>query len=285
MGDPLDSPVIADVDPGGDAVWRRPVPPVLRSSVLRMCGFEDTGAALARQREVPFVGVPIILTFGAPYRLSGAENPDLPVYRRAHFVAGPHATYTTTESTGAGWSIQIDLTASGAFMVLGMPQGELTNRIATFDGVVGPPGRRLLTDLEQAATWNERFGLVERFLLDRQAAGPRPDHAVLWSLRQLQASSGQARIGPLARAWAMSHRHFTARFSEQIGLSPKLAARQIRFTSARALLLGSDQSLAGIAAQLGYADQAHLTREFREFAGIPPRRFRSARKDNPNPRR
>ncbi len=263
--------------PEGLEMWTRPVLPALRQMVFQLAGFVNAGAAPVRHREPPLVGVPIILGFGAPYRLSDALNPDLPVYERSHFLAGLHETYSTSTSTGPGWTIQINLTPPGAFTVFGMPLREVTNQIVPLDAVAVAPGRQLITDLEQSTTWCERFDLVEAFLLRRQGMGPRLDQSLLWSLRQLEPGPGPARISTLADELAVSRRHFTARFSEYIGLSPKLVARQLRFTSAHALLLGSDQSVSGIAAQLGYADQAHLTREFRAFSGETPARFRNSR--------
>lgn len=272
----MDTTQFTRTGPEGFEVWTRPVLPALRQSVFQLAGFVNTGAVLVQHRELPLVGTPIILSFGAPYRLSDARNPDLPVHERSHFLAGLHETYSTSASTGPGWTIQINLSPPGAFTVFGMPLREVTNRIVPFDAVLGASGRQLVTDLEQSTTWHERFDLVEAFLSLRLGVGPRLDQSLLWSLRQLEPGPGLARISTLADELTVSRRHFTARFSEHIGLSPKLVARQLRFASAQALLLGSAQSVAGIAAQLGYADQAHLTREFRAFSGETPARFRSS---------
>jgi transcriptional regulator GlxA family with amidase domain len=65
-----------------------------------------------------------------------------------------------------------------------------------------------------------------------------------------------------------------ARFREQIGPSPKTAARLVRFQRAVALLGCDDgQRFAEIAQECGYYDQAHLNREFRELAGATPGAF------------
>ncbi len=273
----MDTTHVTRTGPEGFEEWTRPISPALRQSVSQLAGFVNSGTVLVRHRELPLVGTPIILGFGATYRLSDALDPDLPVHERSHFIAGLHETYSTSASTGPGWTIQINLTPPGAFTVFGMPLRDVTNQIVPFDAVAGAPGRQLITDLEQSTTWDERFDLVEAFLSLRQVMGPRLDQSLLWSLRQLEPGPGLSRISTLAEELRVSRRHFTARFSEQIGLSPKLVARQLRFASAQTLLLGSDLSIAGIAAQLGYADQAHLTREFRAFAGETPARFRDAR--------
>jgi AraC-like DNA-binding protein len=72
-----------------------------------------------------------------------------------------------------------------------------------------------------------------------------------------------------------SGRHLAGRFRAEIGLTPKTAARVIRFSRARNLLItrvtaDREHSLADLAACCGYFDQAHLAREFRSLAGCPP---------------
>ncbi len=71
-----------------------------------------------------------------------------------------------------------------------------------------------------------------------------------------------------------SGRHLASRFRAEIGLTPKAAARVIRFDRARRRLIGQladpGYRLADLAADCGYFDQAHLAREFRALAGCPP---------------
>ena len=95
---------------------------------------------------------------------------------------------------------------------------------------------------------------------------------VAW--RQLLRTGGTARISDLAAETGWSGRHLTGRFRTEIGLTPKAAARVIRFDRARHLLISkaadSEYRLADLAAACGYFDQAHLAREFRALAGCPP---------------
>jgi AraC-like DNA-binding protein len=73
--------------------------------------------------------------------------------------------------------------------------------------------------------------------------------------QQLLASGGAVTVAEPARDTSWSSRQLRNRFSAEIGLTPKAAARVIRFD---------------VAAECGYYDQAHLTREFRALAGCPP---------------
>ena len=68
-----------------------------------------------------------------------------------------------------------------------------------------------------------------------------------------------------------SQRHFIARFKHEIGVSPKVFARMLRFGRiVRAIRAGQIADLADLAVASGYYDQSHLNRDVREFAGTTP---------------
>jgi transcriptional regulator GlxA family with amidase domain len=87
----------------------------------------------------------------------------------------------------------------------------------------------------------------------------------------LRRSSGTASIAQVAREVGWSDRQLAREFRREIGLSPKAAARVIRFDRARRLL--PRYSGAVVAAECGYADQAHFVREFVAFTGLSPTRW------------
>ena len=83
-------------------------------------------------------------------------------------------------------------------------------------------------------------------------------------------------IERLRRELGCSRRHLSARFREEIGLTPKAFARILRFQRTVGLLDGG-ADLAGVALACGFADQPHFTREFRALAGRTPTEFLAAR--------
>jgi AraC-like DNA-binding protein len=87
-------------------------------------------------------------------------------------------------------------------------------------------------------------------------------------------SGGRAKIASVATAVGWSRKHLGRRFAGDVGLGPKAVARIVRFNRALATSRSAENGgWAGIAAECGYADQAHLVREFGEFSGASPRNF------------
>ena len=116
-----------------------------------------------------------------------------------------------------------------------------------------------------------RFAILDREIGARlRAAGALPPQ-VSWAWRRIIETRGQIDIGRLVDEVGWSQRHLITRFRSDIGLSPKTMARVMRFGQAARLLRRPDRpELAAIAADCGYYDQSHFTRDFRAFAGVTP---------------
>ena len=83
------------------------------------------------------------------------------------------------------------------------------------------------------------------------------------------------RIDGLVEGSGYSHRAFNALFKDAVGLTPKRYARLLRFQHLLAALADpAAGSLTDLALAAGYSDQAHMHREFREFAGVTPIAYR-----------
>jgi len=86
--------------------------------------------------------------------------------------------------------------------------------------------------------------------------------------RMIFATGGRVPVATVAADVGWSRRHLAERFGALTGLTPKQAARIARFEATRRFLVRPHRPpLADIAARCGYADQAHLAREWRAMAG------------------
>jgi AraC-like DNA-binding protein len=195
-------------------------------------------------------------------------------HRPPAFVMGAHGSSTVLEGDTAPSYLEVLLAPLGAYTLLGLPMDELRGQTVDLVDVLGPPGRRLGEQLREAPSWRQRFALMDRFLLRRLERGPRPSPEVGWAWRRLVVTGGAVAIGRLAREVGWSHRHLIARFKQQVGLGPKTAARLVRFDEVlRRLDERRPLDWGLVAVEAGYADQAHLIRDFRQFTGTTPTEF------------
>jgi AraC-like DNA-binding protein len=102
-----------------------------------------------------------------------------------------------------------------------------------------------------------------------------------WAWGTLDQSHGQVPIRALARAVGWSERHLINQFRVYFGVRPKATARRLRFSYAFDMLAAHPTAdLSTIAAQAGFSDQSHMTREFQTFSGVSPGVLRTARFDD-----
>lgn len=257
-----------------EAVFASPHPRVRALVHGQYVGWSERTSSPMRRKEVPFPGVPLILNFGPSFRLLDPNDPAKPGKVRSSFVAGLHQQFALTESPGYSHCLQVNLTPLGAFPVLGWPMDQIANQVIEVEDLLGPAGSGLIERLADATVWEARFDLIDDFLFQRAQTGPRPSAPVSWAWRQLCQSDGKISIGHLGKELRVSRRHLVAQFREQIGLSPKLVGRIMRFNRVVSLLkLDDGARWSRIAHECGYHDQSHLNRDFREFAGATPSEY------------
>lgn len=129
------------------------------------------------------------------------------------------------------------------------------------------------------------------WLLQAEATDPEDPYRVLptpgtlnaWQERRAKQLLGDGLadgcpMEEVARACDLPLAHFTRAFQLTTGLSPLRWQRALRIERAKALLYSSKLSLAQIAYECGFADQAHFTRAFAAATGACPGAWRRARR-------
>jgi AraC-like DNA-binding protein len=125
----------------------------------------------------------------------------------------------------------------------------------------------------------ERVRALERVLAARAAPGAVPaQHDVDEAIRRIVDAGGSLGITRLAPALGVTRQHLARRFSQLVGVSPKMFARVVRLgrvvERARAVPAGETINWSALALELGYFDQSHLVDEFRELTGLTPLAWR-----------
>jgi AraC-like DNA-binding protein len=283
VGEPtVGEPAVGEPTVGEPAVdehcRRRPAEP-LHPYVAHYTGYRQRGVPPARHRGLPSPFLTLIVTLDEPLVMLAHPDPRQPPGDFGALLGGLHSAPALIAHDGAQSGIQVALRPLGARALLGLPAGELAEIDLPAETVLGAACAELRARTAAAAGWPERFAVLDEILLRLAGPGlagaaPSPAPEVAWAWRQLLASGGTVRIAGLAAETGWSGRHLTSRFRTEIGLTPKAAARVIRFDRARHLLVrhAADDGyrLAHLAAACGYFDQAHLAQEFRSLAGCPP---------------
>jgi AraC-like DNA-binding protein len=159
----------------------------------------------------------------------------------------------------------------GAFPFLGIPAADLADNHVDLETLWGPSAGRLRERLCEARTSTERFLLFEETLLSRLDYGVEQHYAVSAALEMF----GKNQAGPIVREAAkylgLSERRLIQVFKTEVGITPKLFSRILRFQQARTFIhQNPSPNWATIGLDFGYFDQSHLIREFLEFSGLSP---------------
>lgn len=256
-----------------ELAYRRPAA-ALQPFVYPYCGYRETATAFTDRREVPGIFVPVIINLGPPIDVSEVGTG---AFRRrpSPFVAGMHGGHTIVRTTGEQHGVQLNMSPIGARIFFGISMDELANRVVDLSDVLGAEGALLVAQLRDEPGWAGRFDLLDAALMRRFGAAGGPSEAMAWAWTRMVAAGGNLDVAALAESLGWSGKRLIAECRDHVGLPPKLLSRIIRFNRARILLEreGASRTRAGIAGACGYYDQAHFSRDFREFAGTSPSEY------------
>jgi AraC-like DNA-binding protein len=261
-------------------------PPDPTGALVTAVGYETMRERPVDHRGLPSPFLTFIVTLDTPVVIAeegGERGLDV-------VVAGLTTEVETVKMERKQTGLQAAVHPLASRRLFGLPAAELARMSLEGDDVLGRTAPRLRERLAEAADWDERFAIfaAEMGLGGEgrpwpRERGPRPEVVEAWRL--LAATRGRIRIEALAERVYLSRRRLSTLFVAEFGLTPKEAARTMRFTHAvtrigemvrgggaapGGLARARTLDLARVAAECGYADQSHLDREFRAFAGTSP---------------
>lgn len=245
--------------------------PRLRPFVTRYIGYRYEGFAPGVHAGLPSRHLTFIVSLGAPLDIVALPDPAQRPDRMGALVGGLHAAPAMIRHDGNQYGVQLHLTPLGARALYGMPAGELASAVLPMDVVLGARTAELVERLAAGRTWADRFAVLDHALSAQLTAPGEIRAEVGFAWQRLLDSRGAASVSALAADTGWSRRHLTEQFRIEFGLPPKALAKVLRFERAKAVLVRPGRPpLARVAAECGYADQAHLARDWRALAGSSP---------------
>lgn len=258
---------------GADPPYVR-IPGVLPGVVADAVGYRHRSPTETVHRGIPSPYLTFIFSLAGP--VTGADDPD--------DVAGPAAfrhrvllggldsrpAYIVQPRFQAG--IQLAVHPLAARALFGAPAAELSALAMDASDVLGTEVERVRQRIAGEGSWQGAFRHLTSYLRFRVShlvrEQPRPEVAEAWTW--MARHRGRGSMDRLAQHVALSPRQLRTLFHREVGLGPKAVSGLFRFHHAtRRLAVTSDlqPSLADVAQLCGYADQAHLARDFRRYTG------------------
>jgi AraC-like DNA-binding protein len=268
---------------------QRPADPRLRAFVHGYFASSSHLRTAVQERHVARTEVPLLINLGAPHRRWHEGGSGEWISRDGAWVVGLHDRPQLTQAVGERSFLVVRFTPIGAHLFLGVPMHHIANQAVDLELLAPSLAHTIMNRIGSARSWAQRFSALESLIGERVAGSEVPAALCsIWS--RLVGTDGRIAVGSLAAELDCSHRALIARFRTYAGFPPKTIARMLRFDGAvRSLERGTlgpyleveparDPRVDAvpwtqIAARCGYSDQAHLIKDFRQFAGRTPAAF------------
>jgi hypothetical protein len=129
-------------------------------------------------------------------------------------------------------------------------------------------------EIIQAKNTRRRIEVAETFLLSKLNNKTSIDSIVKSTIDAIFFSRGNASVNTILKDDLSKRRQLERKFLKQVGISPKQLGKVIRLQTALKILLNQrDQQLTKVAYESDYYDQAHFSKDFKEFTGTSPSEF------------
>ncbi|SOE02738.1 helix-turn-helix domain-containing protein [Blastococcus haudaquaticus] len=187
---------------------------------------------------------------------------------------------STTTLSGEGWAVGVMCAPAAGALIAGGPMTDLTDRFVDVAEVLGAAGERLTAEVRGAMATDPHsadahalamasFGAVLRPFLPVDDDGLLVNRVVDF----VESDREVTRVAQVCQQFGLSERALQRLVGRRLGLTPKWLIQRRRLQEAAERLRGDPQRLGDVAALLGYADQAHFTRDFAAVTAMTPGQF------------
>jgi AraC-like DNA-binding protein len=231
----------------------------------------------------PMPSAHLFVNLGAPARLRDSDPSVPPAVFADGWFMGVWTRRFLVEYPARVRLVGVHFKPWGMSPFVDLPATELRDRWVPADAVWHRSLDRIRNRAGDAGSATETLRVVEQELRWRLAEAPRRGlDLVQHTGGRLEISQGAVPVGALAEAAGVSGNHLATQFKSHVGVTPKRMARIYRFAR---LILSVDAvrpvDWSRLAHTTGYFDQAHFSREFKDFTGHTPTQYLALRRRFP----
>ena len=189
-------------------------------------------------------------------------------------LVGPSSGLSTTTLEGNGWALGTMLQPAAGLALVGGPVERMTDTAVPLadEALVAEVRAAIGDDPDDPDRQQAGVAAVERALAVHL---PVDEEGLLVNaiVEYVEGDTEVHRVGQICEKFAITERTLQRLTARRIGLSPKWLIQRRRLHEAAERLRETGSDLARVAADLGYADQAHFGRDFRTVTGLTPGEF------------
>jgi len=250
-------------------IFHVPAPPL--NFYINRFYYPNESLPLPREKILPLPALDLKINFGGGFQVYGTDQGEPFTTVTESWVLGLWTTYHMVDWPSDLEYLGVSFKPGGAYRFLGLPLSELQNQVVSLDAIWGTFAAELRERLYAAPTIQERFALLEQFLLARLREAPHGLKAVQYVVAEIARQHGALSIRELSERMGMSQKHLIVQFKQMVGCTPKELGRLYRFGDILASIdLTQPVDWTLVAHQFHFHDQSHFIRDFREFTGHTP---------------
>jgi AraC-like DNA-binding protein len=218
------------------------------------------------ERILPDGCVELILNFGAKFSQHCDDKRSL---QPRNFLVGQMTGPILISPTGPSELVGIRFHPGGTLPFLRLPLEEVTDEVVELGSLSSKLERELLDAVSESSSLPQKIAAVEVFLTRCVIANLEHSRVMMLAAKIVEAA-GAVSVDQLANDAGISSRQLERRFLREVGVGPKLLGRIIRFQQVFRAVEQRNAAWSAVALECGYYDQAHLIRDFNQFAQQTP---------------
>jgi AraC-like DNA-binding protein len=257
-------------------VFRRYKPgPPLSDFIENLWLYEGYASPHAKERIFPSGTFELVFNLhDNELRIFKTQTPDKCNRFSGALVSGPYEEFFLTDTPEEASVMGVHFRPAGAPAFLGFSAQNFNDRHVDLEQVWGAVSREIHERLCAGISHAERFRLLEKLLRDRLQRTPTRNGAVATALDTFRLVGKRIRTRQLAREAGLSEKRFIDVFKSEVGMTPKMFDRILRFQRVIVAVRNNDTpDWTKIATEFGYFDQSHLIRDFHAFSGFSPENY------------